>query len=71
MLSHSGGLTTIYGHCSKITASGGAVVKKGEKIAEVGSTGLATGAHLHFAMQQKDVYLNPIYYVTLEEAPSD
>ena len=46
-------------------------MKKGEKIAEVGSTGLATGAHLHFAMQQKDVYLNPIYYVTLEEAPSD
>ncbi len=71
MLSHSGGLTTIYGHCSKITAGSGAAVKKGEKIAEVGSTGLATGAHLHFAMQQGDTYLNPIYYVTLEEAPSE
>lgn len=69
MVSHSGGLTTLYAHCSKVTAGGGASVKKGEKIAEVGHTGMATGAHLHFAIQQGKTYLNPIYYVTLEKAP--
>lgn len=69
MVSHGGNLTTIYAHCSKITACEGTKVKKGEKIAEVGHTGLATGSHLHFAIQQGETYLNPIYYVTLEEAP--
>ncbi len=69
MVSHDGNLTTIYGHCSKITASGGESVKKGNKIAEVGHTGMATGSHLHFAMQQGEMYLNPIYYVSLEKAP--
>ena len=67
MVSHDNRLTTIYAHCSKITASSGAHVAKGEKIAEIGSTGMATGAHLHFAIQQGDTYLNPIYYVTLED----
>lgn len=67
MVEHLGGITTIYAHCSKVTASGGSAVKKGEKIAEVGHTGLATGPHLHFAMQQGETYLNPIYYVSLEE----
>ena len=67
MVEHAGDLTTIYAHCSKVTASGGAAVKKGNKIAEVGHTGIATGSHLHFAMQQGEIYLNPIYYVTLEE----
>lgn len=69
MLSHEGGLVTTYAHCSKVVAKSGASVQMGEKIAEVGHTGLATGAHLHFSMQQDDVYLNPIYYVSLEEAP--
>ena len=70
MVSHEGDLTTIYGHCSAITTTEGSTVKKGEKIAEVGHTGIATGSHLHFAMQRGDTYLNPIYYVALEEAPA-
>ena len=69
MVSHSGNLTTLYAHCSKVTAREGTKVKKGEKIAEVGHTGLATGSHLHFALQQGETYLNPIYYVTLEKTP--
>jgi len=62
MLRHEGGYITLYGHCSRVTATGGAV-SKGDKIAEVGSTGLATGPHLHFELHDGDLYLNPIYYV--------
>lgn len=43
--------------------SSGAAVKKGEKLGEVGETGMATGPHLHFELQKDGVYLNPIYYV--------
>ena len=64
IVSHEGGYGTLYAHCSRITISSGKTVKKGEKIAEVGETGIATGPHLHFELQKDGVYLNPIYYVT-------
>ena len=62
---HDNGFSTLYAHCSKVTASSGASVKEGQKIAEVGETGMATGPHLHFELHEEGVYLNPIYYVTL------
>lgn len=62
MLQHEGGYITLYAHCSKVTAISGSVAM-GEKIAEVGSTGLATGPHLHFELHDGDLYLNPVYYV--------
>lgn len=62
---HENGYATLYAHCSRITASSGAQVKKGETIAQVGQTGMATGAHLHFELQQGGTYLNPIYYVAV------
>lgn len=64
MLQHQGGYITLYAHCSRVTAADGAVVK-GEKIAEVGDTGLATGPHLHFELHDGDLYLNPIFYVEI------
>ena len=64
MLRHEGGYITLYAHCSRVTASSGAV-SKGDKIAEVGSTGLATGPHLHFEIHDGDLRLNPIYYVAV------
>ena len=64
MLRHEGGYITLYAHCSRVTASGGSVAM-GEKIAEVGATGLATGPHLHFELHDGDLYLNPIYYVAV------
>ena len=64
IVDHPGGYSTLYAHCSAITTSSGAEVKEGEKIAEVGETGIATGPHLHFELQQDGVYLNPIYYVS-------
>ena len=64
MLRHQGGYITLYGHCSRVTATGGEVAK-GDKIAEVGSTGLTTGPHLHFELHDGAMYLNPIYYVEI------
>ena len=64
MLRHQGGYITLYAHCSKVTATGGSVAM-GEKIAEVGATGLATGPHLHFELHDGELYLNPIYYVAV------
>ena len=64
MLCHEEGYITLYAHCSRVTATGGSV-SMGEKIAEVGSTGLATGPHLHFELHDGELYLNPIYYVAV------
>lgn len=61
---HSDDYFTLYAHCSRITASSGTAVVMGEKIAEVGETGMATGPHLHFELQCSGTYLNPIYYVS-------
>ena len=63
IVAHEGGYSTLYAHCSRVTASSGTAVKRGQKIAEVGETGMATGPHLHFELQKDGVYLNPIYYV--------
>ena len=64
-VSHQGGFSTLYAHCSRILASSGDTVREGEAIAEVGETGIATGPHLHFELHQGSQYLNPIYYVSL------
>ncbi len=64
VVAHEGGYSTLYAHCSRITASSGTAVRRGDKIAEVGDTGMATGPHLHFELQREGTYLNPIYYVS-------
>lgn len=64
VVAHEGGYSTLYAHCSRITVSSGTAVNRGQKIAEVGETGIATGPHLHFELQRDGVYLNPIYYVS-------
>ena len=64
IVTHDGGAETLYAHCSAVTVSSGQAVKRGETIARVGATGMATGPHLHFELQQKGIYLNPIYYVS-------
>lgn len=63
VVAHEGGYSTLYAHCSQITVSSGAAVSRGQKIAEVGETGMTTGPHLHFELQCQGTYLNPVYYV--------
>lgn len=59
MLQHGHGLSTMYIHLSRILVKKGQEVKQGDKIAEVGMTGRATGPHLHWAMTLHDVFLDP------------
>lgn len=61
---HENGIITLYGHCSRIVALPGETVRRGAKIAESGSTGNATGPHLHFELQDGEEHLNPIYYLS-------
>lgn len=64
MLYHGDGIYTVYMHCSKLLVSAGDQVSQGQKIALVGSTGVSTGAHLHFGVSVNGTYVNPLNYVS-------
>ena len=51
MIDHGNGITTLYAHGQKILTEKGKVVKQGDLIMEVGSTGNSTGTHLHFEVR--------------------
>ena len=63
IVDHGGGIMTLYAHNSKLVVSVGDSVSKGDKIAEIGSTGLSTGPHLHFEVRKDGKYVDPIPYV--------
>lgn len=62
---HGGGWVSHYCHCSALLISEGASVAKGQQIALVGATGLATGPHLHFELSRNGVFVNPEYYLNV------
>ena len=62
-LDHGNGIKSFYAHCSKLCVSQGQTVAAGEKVAEVGSTGVSTGPHLHLELKWNGLHLNPAYYV--------
>lgn len=65
IIDHGNGLWTLYGHIRNggIKVDKGETVKKGQKIAEVGSTGNSTGPHLHFEVRKNETPVNPSSYL--------
>ena len=57
---HPNGYVTYYGHCSKILVKPGKYVNQGDMIAKVGSTGHATGPHVHYEIRINRKPVNPI-----------
>nr|WP_315477293.1 M23 family metallopeptidase [uncultured Undibacterium sp.] len=58
-IDHGGDMITRYAHASKLFAKVGDIVKRGQHIANIGSTGRSTGAHLHFEVRIKGIPQNP------------
>ena len=62
-INHGGGYTTRYGHAEKVLVRVGDIVKKGQVIALMGSTGRSTGPHVHFEVRINGQAVDPARYV--------
>jgi murein DD-endopeptidase MepM/ murein hydrolase activator NlpD len=62
-IDHGNDIVTRYAHASRLLVKVGHVVRRGEKIAEVGSTGRSTGNHLHFEVRYKGTAQNPVRFL--------
>ncbi len=68
-IDHGNGIVTRYAHCSRIDVKSGQRVTRGQRIAAVGSTGLATGPHLHYEIHINGKVVNPLTYVLSDAIP--
>ena len=60
---HTNGITTRYGHLSRITVEAGQRIKRGDQLGHAGSTGRSTGPHVHYEIRENDQSVDPFRYV--------
>lgn len=64
IIDHGGGVSTLYAHGDEILVQVGQVVKRGDPVLKVGSTGYSTGPHAHFEVRLNGVVTDPLPYIT-------
>ena len=62
IVKHAGAFRTVYAHASKLLVRKGEFVERGQKVAEVGSTGRSTGSHVHFEIRRSETPKNPLAF---------
>ena len=65
VIDHGGGKSTLYAHANKLNCKVGDVVKQGDVISYVGTTGNSYGNHLHFEVRVDGQHTNPMNYVNI------
>jgi len=60
-IKHDNNILSVYCHCSELFVKKGDIIRGGEVIAKVGSTGQSTGPHIHFELRINDVSYNPAF----------
>lgn len=65
IVDHGDGFTSLYAHMTHYIVKVGQTVTAGEKIGEMGSTGMSTGSHLHFSILYNGNHVNPALYINI------
>ena len=63
VVDHGGGIQTFYAHLSRLDVISGQFSRRGEVLGKTGSTGRATGAHLHYEVRRRGTPVNPSQYL--------
>jgi murein DD-endopeptidase MepM/ murein hydrolase activator NlpD len=63
IVKHAGAFRTVYAHASKLLVRKGEFVERGQKVAEVGSTGRSSGSHVHFEIRRSETPRNPLAFL--------
>ena len=71
VINHGYSYQTLYAHLSKRAVKPGQKVKRGQLIGYVGSTGLASGSHLHYEVIKNGQKVNPVYYFNADITPEE
>lgn len=60
VIDHGNGISTLYGHNSKVMVREGDIIQKGQRISKIGSSGHSTGPHLHYEVRLEGQPVNPL-----------